>query len=147
MRKEVKNTSHAHENILSLTNLRICFLSYTIFFVFVYSSAPWLNGTQHAYFSWESFSFSLFSLCLFPLLLYLSLSLIFSFDSQRSTFNGSYLLIKYLQVSAVLWQGDKERWRQREGAVAGVVQALSDMTYSQIPCAKFELLMSPEELN
>lgn len=69
-----------------------------------------------------------------------------SFDSQRSTFNGSYLLIKYLQVSAELWQGwrEKERWRQRERATAGDVQALSDMTYSQIPCAKFELLMSLE---
>lgn len=69
-----------------------------------------------------------------------------TFDSQRSTFNGSYLLIKYLQVSAMPWQerGDKERWRQREGAVAGVVRALSDMTYIQNPCAKFELLMSLE---
>lgn len=44
------------------------------------------------------------------------------------------------------WQerGDKERWRQREGAVACVVRALSDMTYIQNPCAKFELLMSLE---
>lgn len=74
----------------------------------------------------------------FPSFFYLSLSLMLSFDSQRSTFNGSYLLIKYLQVSAVLWQewGDKERWRQKEGAVAGVVQALSDMTYSQIYLCK-----------
>lgn len=31
-----------------------------------------------------------------------------------------------------------------ERAAAGVVQALSNMTYSQIPFAKFELLMSPE---
>lgn len=43
-------------------------------------------------------------------------SLLLSFDSYRSTFNGSYPLIKYLQVSAALWQGrrEKERWRQRE---------------------------------
>lgn len=71
-----------------------------------------------------------------------------SFDSQRSTFNGSYLLIKYLQVSAALWQGrrGKKRDGDKEGerTAAGVVQALSNMTYSQIPCAKFELLMSPE---
>lgn len=58
----------------------------------------------------EGLSFNLFSLCLLPLLLYLSLSLMLSFDSQRSTFNGSHLLIKYLQVSAALWQG----WRETE---------------------------------
>lgn len=34
-----------------------------------------------------------------------------SFDSQRSTFNGSYLLIKYLQVSAV---AGMEREREME---------------------------------
>lgn len=45
-------------------------------------------------------------------------------------------------------EGEREmetkRDTKRERAVAGVVQALSDMTYSQILCAKFELLMSPE---
>lgn len=36
-----------------------------------------------------------------------------SFDNQRSTFNGSYLLITYLQVSAALWQWWKESKRER----------------------------------
>lgn len=39
---------------------------------------------------------------------------------------------------------ETKREAERERAAAGVVQALSDMTYSQIPFAKFELLMSPE---
>lgn len=146
--------SHPHENILSRTKSKPSrpFVFYpvsSLFFLFVCSSPLWLDATQCAYFSWEGLSFNLVSLCLLSLL-YLSLSLMLSFDSQRSTFNGSYLLIKYLQVSAALWQGCREKERggqrgtKRERAAAGVVQAVSDMTYSQIPCAKFELLMSPE---
>lgn len=77
----------------------------------------------------------------------ISLSPVPSLDSRRSTFNVSYLLIKYLQVSTAAMERGKrgesgrqrEIQRERRRVAAGVVQALApDMKYSQIPGAEFE---------
>lgn len=96
------------------------FILYHLYFpsLSVLCPPPWLDATQRAHFSWDGFSFELLFLrcASFPSFFISLCPLMLSFDSQRSTFNGSYLLIKYLQVSAARWQGWRERKRERQSS-------------------------------
>lgn len=82
----------------SKSNLGLLFLSFIVF-IFPSSSVLYPCGLMPPIvptFARRLFLQSLLSVPSSPPF-YLPLSLMLSFDSQRSTFNGSHLLIKYLQ--------------------------------------------------
>lgn len=157
MSKEGKNVSHPHENILYRTESNPNYLCPLFFFlsciIFIFPLCLFFTPAARCHpacplFPEKAFR-SIYSRCAsFP-----SFFISLCPSCSLLTANAAPLMgaISSLNTCRCLRHfgrdGERQRQRQRqkrERAAAGVVQALSDMTYSQILCAKFELLMSPE---